>query len=166
MVNWSCWISQASPVPGAIRLEIAHYRNEDVFSWTRCFKIFMPCLWLYKVFCCVGPPLSKMFPDENCFPRGSIRQALKTALQTKPPSGLMPEYKWIMHDLTLKEDLTWIEFLRCIINSFILMRDRASKDLSCLGYCLFHFNSFPALSGGMSTCLGLQIGCVLHVFPL
>lgn len=45
--------------------EIAHYGKEAVFSWTPCYKIFIPCLWLYKVFCCVGHRLSKMFQDAH-----------------------------------------------------------------------------------------------------
>lgn len=73
--------------------EIAHYGKEDVFSWTPCYKIFIPCLWLYKVFCCVGHLLSKMFQDAHSLlkPLWICRAGTQTALQNKTLSGLMPE---------------------------------------------------------------------------
>ena len=77
----------------AICPEIAHYRKKDVFSWTPCYKIFMPCLWLYKVFCCVGHLLSKMFPYVHNLLKSlwSFRAGEQTALQNETLSGLMPE---------------------------------------------------------------------------
>lgn len=67
----------------------------------------MSCLWLYKVFCSVGHLLSKMFHYESSFrkPLWIVRAGDRMALQNKTLSGLMSEYEWIMHDLTLKGDL-------------------------------------------------------------